>query len=213
MRSLDRVIIPEILDSLAPTDTRAIRSRRDLKWIDLYLGNSRWILKRLAAQRPSSILEIGAGNGDLCQAIHSELPSSSITGCDLIARPPQLPQGIHWISGDFFQTLPMLKADTCLGSLILHHFPLDALRDLGTHLKAFHRLFFCEPLRSRVPLVLSNLSSIFMGEVTRHDMPTSIRAGFRVGEIGPLLGLDSAKWSIQESEQWRGVLRWSATRR
>ena len=67
MRELNRVIIPEILDSLNPADPRAIRSRRDLQWIDLYLGNSRWIVRQL--KKPTSplarIIEIGAGEGDL----------------------------------------------------------------------------------------------------------------------------------------------------
>ena len=209
-----RVIIPEILDSLDPTDPRAIRSRWDLRWIDFYLGNSRWILHQLH-QRPSAqIVEIGAGEGDLCRKILSDLPApTTITGLDLIQRPANLPQDIHWICGDFFQTLDDLEADTCVGSLILHHFSESALRDLGARLQSFRRLIFCEPLRSRLPLALSKLSSGLVSEVTRHDMPASIRAGFRPGELSALLGLDSRKWIIRESSNWRGALRLVSLRR
>jgi hypothetical protein len=49
--------------------------------------------------------------------------------------------------------------------------------------------------------------------VTRHDMPTSIRAGFCPGELPALLGLDSKKWSVSESSHWRGALRLAASRR
>ena len=215
MRELNRVIIPEILDSLNPSDPRAIRSRRDLRWIDLYLGNSRWIVRQLKTQTPppAQIIEIGAGEGDLCLKVQASLSSSTVTGLDLIQRPTNLPVSIQWIGGDFFQTLPNTNADACVGSLILHHFSDEALRDLGARLQSFRSLTFCEPLRSRLPLFLSKLSAAFMSEVTRHDMPASIRAGFRPGELPALLGLDSKKWSVRESSHWRGALRLAAWRR
>jgi hypothetical protein len=214
MRELERVIIPEILDSLNPADPRAIRSRRDLRLIDLYLGNSRWIVRQLKRQTPAParIIEIGAGEGDLCRKVQTSLPSSAVTGLDLIQRPANLPSDIQWIGGDFFQTLPNIDADACVGSLILHHFSDEALRDLGARLQSFRSLTFCEPLRSRLPLFLSKLSAAFMSEVTRHDMPASIRAGFRPGELPALLGLDSKKWSVRESSHWRGALRLAAWR-
>lgn len=215
MRELDRVIIPEILDSLNPADPRAVSSRRDLRLIDHYLGNSRWILRQLQKQmpRPARIIEVGAGAGGLCCKVHKAIPASDITGLDLIQRPVNLPPSIHWLSGDFFQTLTDIEPDTCVGSLILHHFPNGPLRDLGARLSSFRTLVFCEPLRSRVPLFLSKLSCPFMSEVTCHDMPASIRAGFRPGELSTLLGLDSKKWNTSESSHWRGVLRLVASQR
>ena len=215
MRELNRVIIPEILDSLNPSDPRAIRSRRDLRWIDLYLGNSRWVVRQLKKQTPppAQIIEIGAGEGDLCRKVQTSLPSSTVTGLDLIQRPTNLPSDIQWIGGDFFQTLPNIDADACIGSLILHHFSNEALHELGVRLQSFRSLTFCEPLRSRLPLFLSKLSCQFLSEVTRHDMPASIRAGFRPGELPALLGLDSKKWYIRESSHWRGALRLAASQR
>jgi len=215
MRALDRVIIPEILDSLNPADPRAIRSRSDLKRIDLFLGNSRWILRQLKNQStaPQRIVELGAGEGALCRKIQTALPSSLVTGLDLVARPAKLPQKIQWVSGDFFQTLPKIKADTCVGSLILHHFSEANLLDLGERLTSFRHLLFCEPLRSRLPLFFSYLVCPFMGEVTRHDMPVSIRAGFLPGELQALLGLDSTRWRVEESFDWRGRLQFAASQR
>lgn len=215
MRELNRVIIPEILDSLNPADPRAIRSRRDLRWIDLCLGNSRWIVRQLKKQTPcpARIIEIGAGEGMLCRKIRTSLPNSTVTGLDLIQRPASLPGSIQWSSGDFFQTLPNINADACIGSLILHHFSDEALRDLGARLQSFRSLTFCEPLRSRLPLFLSKLSCPFLSEVTHHDMPASIRAGFLPGELPALLGLDSKRWSVRESSHWRGALRFTASQR
>lgn len=215
MREPDRVIIPEILDSLDPADPRAVRSRRDLRLIDLFLGNSRWIVRQLKKQTPppARVIEIGAGAGDLCRKIQTALPFSTVTGLDLIQRPKNLPSSIQWIGGDFFQTLPKIDASACVGSLILHHFPNEALRDLGACLQSFRSLIFCEPLRARLPLFFSKLSSPIAGEVTRHDMPASIRAGFHPGELPALLGLNPKKWSARESSHWRGVLRLVASQR
>ena len=215
MRELNRIIIPEILDSLNSADPRAIRSRRDLRWIDLFLGNSRWIVEQLKKQAPppARIIEIGAGEGDLCRRVQTSLPSSTVTGLDLIQRPGNLPEVIQWSSGDFFQTLPNIYADVCVGSLILHHFSDEVLRDLGARLQSFRGLTFCEPLRSHLPLFLAKLSCPFLSEVTRHDMPASIRAGFIPGELPALLGLDSKNWHIRESPYWRGVLRFTASQR
>ena len=100
-----------------------------------------------------------------------------------------------------------------MGSLILHHFSDEALRELGARLQSFRSLTFCEPLRFRVPLFLSKLSCPFLSEVTRHDMPASIRAGFLSGELPARLGLDSNKWIVTESSLWRGALRVAAWRR
>ena len=73
MSKLERVIIPEILDSLDPADPRAVRSRWDLRWIDFYLGNSRWIVRQLKGRisGPARIMEIGAGEGNLCRKVHA----------------------------------------------------------------------------------------------------------------------------------------------
>ena len=211
----DRVPIPEILDSLDPADPRAIRSRADLRLIDWYLGNSRWLVRQLQNQGPAlhQILELGAGEGGLCQRIVEALPESRVIGLDLTARPKNLPDKIQWIAGDFFQSLPQLDADACVGSLILHHFSNDALQQLGRQLQSYRVIAFCEPLRSRVPLLLAGLSSLAMGEVTRHDMPASIRAGFRSGELAPLLGLHPRSWKISESCDWRGSVRLIGSRR
>ncbi len=215
MHQPERLIIPEILDSLDPADPRAIRSRADLRLIDWYLGNTRWLVRQLKAQSPAldRILEIGAGEGRLCCRIQEALPQSSVTGLDLIARPDNLSSNIQWIRGDFFQSLRQLDADACVGSLILHHFSNETLRDLGQQLRSYRVIAFCEPQRSRVPQLLSGLSSFAMSEVTRHDMPASIRAGFRRGELVSLLGLDPRSWKISESCDWRGSLRLIGSRR
>lgn len=211
---MNRILVPEILDYLDPSDPEAIRSRRDLRRLDVFLGNSRWILRTLAAgEPPRSIVEIGAGEGNLCRRLAKTFPAARVAGLDLVRRPADLEKWVDWIAGDFFESLAQVEADTVAGSLILHHFTDDRLRDLGKVLQNFHRVVVCEPWRDVMPFRFSALAVPFVGRVTRHDMPVSIRAGFRAGELPSLLGLDAPGWSVRESSRWRGVIRMVAWRR
>jgi hypothetical protein len=97
--------------------------------------------------------------------------------------------------------------------LILHHLDAAALRLLGAELGRFSRLLFSEPYRGIFPLCMAALASPFVGKVTRHDMPASIRAGFRKRELAGLLGLDPSQWEIREQVTRRGTLRFEAIRR
>ena len=212
MRAPDRVITPEILDSLDHRDPRAVRSRRDLLLIDSILGNSRWVTRTLANFPNASrgIVELGAGEGTLCNKIGQSLPGSSVTGLDLIPRPETLRDGIHWMTGDFFDTLEDVRGSACVGSLIIHHFSTNVLGELGRRLQKFDLLVFAEPLRSRLSLSAAALASPFIGKVTRHDMPASIRAGFQPREIAEALHLDANLWTIEETATWFGTIRFLA---
>ncbi len=59
---------------------------------------------------------------------------------------------------------------------------------------------------------MSMLACPFAGEVTRHDMPVSIRAGFQPGEIPSLLKLNPRHWIFRESANWKRALRFEARR-
>ena len=210
-----RLLVPELLDSMNAADPRAIRSRLDLRFINAFLGNERWIKSMLQEHSVEirSLQELGAGRGHLLKRLHSILPEAIVTGLDLSARPEGLPSGIHWIRGNFLKTLNDASADACIGNLILHHFDSEALRTLGGKLKEFRLLLFSEPLRKTLPMRLARMVLPLAGEVTRHDMPASIRAGFIKGELPSLLGLDPARWNVKEYESGRGSLRLIASRK
>lgn len=211
----ERLLVPELLDSMDPSDPRAIRSRRDLRLINLFLGNERWIANqcRQHARQVGGITELGAGDGRLSKRLHRALPHATVTGLDYRDRPACLPSLIAWIEGDFLETLEDSAGDACVGNLILHHFDSEGLRILGSRLRRFSLLVFCEPLRKRLPMTLARMALPFAGEVTRHDMPASIRAGFHRGELPSLLGLDPTLWNVEEKESGRGSLRLIASRK
>lgn len=212
---MNRILETELLDHLDPSDPGAVRSRRDLRLINLFLGNSRWILGALGKLQGTAqgVVELGAGEGILCRRISGILPGITVTGLDRVPPPERLPSSLRWVRGDFVETLPSVTGSVCCGALILHHLDAAGLRRIGVELRRFSHLLFTEPHRSAFPLGMAVLASPFVGEVTRHDMPASIRAGFRPGELPSLLGLNPSAWMIQEKVTLRGSLRLLASRR
>ncbi len=212
-------MLPELLDGLHPDDPEARRSRRDLRVINGLMGNFRWIEKgivealgpsaffvdRRLAQPPLQIVEIGAGEGRLCRRLCARFADARMLGIDLAPPPEDLPAEIEWKQGDLFAALPGCRADVLVGVMILHHFPEEQLRQFGDLLRNFSVICFCEPWRAVLPHVWSGLMWPWIGKVTRHDMPVSINAGFRPGELPALLELKN--WRVRESVDWRGSLR------
>lgn len=211
MNALPRRLEPEWLDSLDHRDPRAIRARRDLRLVNLLMGNEGWILRQVATLSRSAergIVEFGSGDGRLLTHLSRLGPA---TGCDLAPKPPGLPVEIAWRQGDLFSLPETLTGGILVANLILHHFDPGSLRKIGGIAAGFDALVIVEPHRSRGGLALAGLLLPFVSEVTRHDMPVSIRAGFARGELTRELGL-STGWSVTEKSHWRGSLRVVAQR-
>lgn len=211
MTPLPRHVEPEWLDSLGPDDPRAVRSRRDLRLINFLMGNEGWLLRQVAAGAETAekgVVELGSGEGHLLRRLARSGPT---TGCDLAPRPPHLPKEINWCEGDLFSLNEPLSGGILVANLVLHHFCAGDLLCIGKIADRFEMLLFVEPHRSRRALALAGLLSPMVGEVTRHDMPASIRAGFAAGELGKALGL-SEDWSVIENSHWCGSLRFVARR-
>ncbi|MGB0327546.1 MAG: class I SAM-dependent methyltransferase [Akkermansiaceae bacterium] len=199
---MERVVCPEILDSLAGDDPRAVRSRRDLRLINVLMGNERWILKQ---EMKGALIELGAGEGQLTRKLSM---NHKVTGLDFQERPEELE--VAWLSGNLFETLPRVDGDTVVANLILHHFQDHDLKRLGGLIKKRRRLIAVEPWRHRIALWEGRLLWPVINEVTRHDMIVSIRAGFRKGDLPRLLDL-GPEWEWREEVSLLGgihVLAW-----
>ena len=211
-----RMVKPEILDHLPADDPEAIRSRRDLRWINFLMGNERWVCRTLrkfpqAASR--GVVEFGAGDGALAQQLAGMLPACPLTACDLAPRPAGLDPRVRWQQGDLLVGGVPPGGGVLIANLFLHHFEAEALRILGRLCEGFDVVIFNEPDRSRLPHLLGCLLWPVINRVTRHDMHVSIDAGFANGELPTMLGLDQKTWRIRETSTWRGarrVLGWRA---
>lgn len=210
---MQRVVQPEILDGLPHDAPEAIRSRRDLRRINALMGNTRWLVGQLQKRPLASMVEIGAGDGLLCEHLAARRPSMNITALDRVPRPVGLPQQVQWAQGDLFEILPELKGEALVANLFLHHFEADALHALGSMLEGYRLICVSEPLRAQRAHGLGKLLHPFINAVTRHDMHVSIRAGFLPGEIPSLLSLNESSWFIREFSTWCGAQRMVAYRR
>ena len=87
-----RIVKPEILDSLPEDHPDAIHNRRDIRMFNRIMGNFRWFSRQLRRHLlpGDTILEIGAGTGDLGRHLRRTTPDnwvSKLDGLDLCSRP------------------------------------------------------------------------------------------------------------------------------
>lgn len=201
-----RRIAPEILDDLSADDPRAIASRHDLIRINalmFHVGMMVRLLRRHVSVPPAHILEIGAGDGTFMLKVARRLatcwPRVKLTlldRVDLVTRDrredfAKLGWQVEPVTADVFEWLaredhPCFEVTTA--NLFLHHFTDADLATLLSKLRPQTSVFLAtEPRRCRLALSASRLlRAIGANEVTQHDAPASVRAGFRGAEISSL---------------------------
>jgi len=210
-----RLIQPELLDALPFDHPAALANRRDLRLINLLMGNHRWLSRVLRARvRPSApILELGAGTGDLASRLQRR--GWRIAGLDLCPAPEGWPDAAPWHRADLRSFAGYRAYEVICGNLIFHQFAAGELVRLGARLQARARLLVaCEPARRPVAQSLLRLSPLLgLSPVTRHDARVSIAAGFLRDELPRLLGLDPGRWAWRCQTTLLGAYRMIAWRR
>ena len=206
---MQRVVLPEYLDTLPPEDPIAQRSRRDLVRINALMGNLRWIRRVLREKFPGArVIEVGAGDGRLSSALADD--GSEVTAVDLAPRPEGCSVKVRWIQGDVNEVLHDLEGDVVVASLFWHHFEEKELSKLALLLRKYRGVIASEPWRMRHALWLGATLVPFVNAVTRHDMFVSIKAGFRAGELPALWDLRSENWRVEETGALLGAYRLQA---
>ena len=112
-----RQIKREILDDFDAKDPQAKRSRRDLRRINLFMGNMRWIreeIQQLTNQTDIklNIIEIGSGDGQFLQSL-KHIKGLNLKGVDLQPKPKSISSEIEWIQEDILNisNLPQNNSD------------------------------------------------------------------------------------------------------
>lgn len=209
--SPDRAVTPEWLDALAPADPRAVRSRRDLRRINILMGNARFIAGHLSGRR---IVDLGAGDGSLMLSVARRLKRRE-TELTLVDRALAVPEStlhafreLGWTplqaAEDVFSFLRRGVAfDAIVVNLFLHHFDNEALAELLSLAAARAPLFLaCEPRRSTLALAASRLLGLLgCNDVTRHDAVASVRAGFHGEELSRIWPRVPG-WQLAERALW-----------
>lgn len=214
---LQRVVLPELLDSLAHGDPAAVRSRAELRLINRIMGNHRWLVREMENWNAPGerVLELGAGDGGLQTEVRERSGDASWrwAAVDLAPRPTDWPLDAAWYQGDLFQMAELPAAEVVVANLFLHHFQESELHWIGTHLPRECRVILAsEPLRSRRSLLQGRLLSEIadFSWVTRHDMDRSIRAGFVASELPEALRLSG--WQVKITQTFLGAYRMRAWR-
>jgi len=211
---MNRALASEWLDELPALDEQAIGSRRDLRRLNAIMRHPRIVAHALLAafgsKPPRTLVELGAGDGFFLLRTASLLgPHWPSLRVFLVDRHPSMDESVRrgfdrigWaaeaIGADVFDWLEDSEADLAVANLFLHHLSEANLRRLFALLSVkTNVLAACEPRRGLLPFGLSCLlGGIGCNNVTRHDAPISVRAGFRNCELSSLWPKDG--WSLGE---------------
>jgi hypothetical protein len=196
-----RLLVPEILDRLAPDDPRALRSRRDLARINGVMRQAAIMARALSDfPAPKLLADLGGGDGRFLLSVARRLAKrwpgvtvlildqQAIVSTETRAGFAALGWDCEVRQGDIFQTLPQIAPDIITVNLFLHHLDDAALARLlalaASRAKGFAA---CEPHRSTFALLASHLVfALGANDVSRHDAVASVRAGFRDSELSQL---------------------------
>jgi hypothetical protein len=213
---MKRLVQSELLDELPANDPRAIRSRKDLRRINAWMGNARTMsraLKKYFRQTaPNRITEIGAGDGEFLLNVARKIGASDQHSALLLDQQDLLQpetqrrfEMLNWKvrakRTDVFAFFAngAESSDVILTNLFLHHFSETQLRELFDSVANKTRVLIAvEPRRSPLAFFFSKLLwFIGCNSVTRHDAPISVRAGFRGDELSTLWP-DQQNWELTE---------------
>ena len=213
---MPRQLQSELLDTLPPDHPDALHSRRDLRLINLVMGNHRWIVRTVhrLLRDGERVLEIGAGTGELVLRLAAS--GRLVAGLDFSPRPTDWPREREWHHANLLTFAGYARFEAVIGNLIFHHFSPTELAALGRTLGESVRVIVaCEPARQKISQRLfAFIAPLFRAShVTRHDARVSIAAGFRADELPLALGLDPAAWAWQCRTTSLGAYHMVASRR
>jgi hypothetical protein len=217
---MQRQITREWLDSLPPEDPTAIRSRRDLRRVNAWMGNPRILahaLQSAANGQPwRTLVELGSGDGHLLLQVarHLSPPARnarvllldrlSLVNSETEAAFRQTGWRAEPIREDVFDWLRRAGSepvDALVANLFLHHFTDDQLRELfRLAARRASVLVAVEPRRSSPAVMFSRLLwAIGCNSVTRHDAVVSVGAGFAGSELAALWPpAPAGRWNLVE---------------
>lgn len=195
----------ELLD--APAAPRLLAENfDDIETVNRLLGGIRAIRSAVSAHRPRSLLDVGAGSGDVLRAFASsdrERRFERLTGVDLNADIVRLGRerctrwpGITLLQADGARLpFPDGSFDVAMCNLTLHHLdPEDAVAVLAELRRVSRRSpVVCDLVRSAAAYAGARVLALFTrNPLTKHDAPLSVRRAYTIAEALDLAS--AARW-------------------
>jgi ubiquinone/menaquinone biosynthesis C-methylase UbiE len=203
---MKRLVKDELLDDDLGTPEEIAHSLVDLRHINDWFGGTRATIEQLrriarsSGRRNLSLLEVGAGAGDVPLRAKSILQRKGITlQVALLDRVHgHLPSnGENAIVGDALQ-LPFgdNAFDVVSCSLLAHHFDPEVLQRFATECLrvSAQAVLINDLIRSRLHLVLVYCGlPLFRSRITWHDAPASVQRSYTKREMHQMLKQTSAR--------------------
>jgi len=221
---MQRVMIPELLDTDSGTSAEIAASLVDLRNINRWfggVGTTRWMLRRVANRlgvSTLSMLEVAAGSSYVPEACRRSLGRSGLRlDITLLDRAPShLQNGVRAVAANAL-ALPFRDSsfDVVSSTLFAHHLsPEELVRFVVEAQRVCRSAVLINDL-IRNPLHLALVYAglpLFRSRLTHHDAPASVRQAYTLDEIRSLLSRSSAgQVEIYRRYLFRmGVIVWKA---
>ena len=203
---MKRTVVPELLDSDAGSPSEIAGSLADLRMINRWFGGASAFSKLIArvaqvsGRRQLSLLDVGAGSGDIADAARRCLRSIGVElTFTLLDRSPQHMKNSSQsaVVGDAL-ALPFRECsfDVVGCSTFAHHLEPEQIVDIANAALRVARVAFVINDLRRHPAHLALVYAgfpLFRSRLTRHDGPASVRRAYTPEEMRELLQRTSAK--------------------
>jgi 2-polyprenyl-3-methyl-5-hydroxy-6-metoxy-1,4-benzoquinol methylase len=188
----ERVILPELLDSLPPEQARA--SLSDLVRINRDWGGHSTLRRLLRESVPAtqsfSLLDVGAASGDMGACIRRRYPLAQVTSLDYVESHLARAAGPKVVADAFRLPFRTGSFDFVFCSLFLHHFENEQIVALLGQFGGIARraVLVIDLERHPIPYYFIAWSRPLLDwdPVTVHDGAISVEAAFRPNELADL---------------------------
>lgn len=220
---MKRTVVAELLDSDAGSQAEVAASLADLRRINRWFGGASTLcalLERVAARvgrQELSLLDVGAGSGDIAEAAGVYLAQKGITlSATLLDLSPT-----HFRNGNSPKVagnalaLPFRDAsfDVVACSTFAHHLEPEQIVQFANEALRVARVAFVINDLERHPAHLALVYAgfpLFRSHITRHDGPASVRRAYTASELESLLRQSNAS-SVELSRHYLfrlGAIAW-----
>lgn len=220
-----RSLAPEIMDDAAQDFAAFSSALRDLERINrmslAYRPTLRWLdaLARRTGARRLSVLDVGAGGGDMLARVADwgarrgvtlelvALDRSPHAAVHARARHPGLP--VRWVTADLFDLDPAERFDAVICALFAHHLEDELLVRFLQWMEAQAGLGWLVSDLHRHPIpwatVWAGVRLLRMDPMVVHDSTVSIARGFSRADWERLV----ARAGVRGELRWAFPFRWT----
>jgi hypothetical protein len=208
----------ELLDRPGCDPSLAEKSYRFMRFVNRIGGGTRVVRRFLAQeisrsplQGPVQILDLGSGTCDIPLAVtrwarrrgyplEFTCIEHNAQGLELARQALARAQcdTIELTVGDLFTYQPPREYDYAVGSMVLHHFSMQQISRLITHLRGFVRKALLINDLQRCALNYGVCYALTLGRdpIVRHDALLSVRRGFRPDELSAFVATRDAPSAV-----------------